>query len=754
MINYPKIITTFLTLICSLASLAQIPSKYIITDQFGYLPDAKKVAVIKDPQAGFDATEIFSPGNLYAVVEAGTGVEIYSGEIMAWNSGITDASSGDRAWHFDFSSISDPGTYYVLDVEKNLRSHEFIISHNVYNEVLRQAMRTFFYQRSGFAKEAEYSGDAWTDGASHVGNLQDLNCRSFFDKGNTDTEKDVSGGWYDAGDYNKYSNWTANYIVEMMKAYLENPDAWGDDYNIPESGNGIPDLLDEAMWGIDHLLRMQQPDGGVLSVIGESHGSPPSAVDGPSYYGPVNTSATLNTSAAFAISSKVYRSLEMEDYADTLLARSLKAWTWAEANPAVLFNNNDPDYNSEGLAAGGQEVDDYNRGMIKLEAACYLYEVTGDTMYRDYFDTNYQDCHLMQWNWAYPFESINQEVLLYYTQLENGTVSVQNDIKNVYRNAVVNGSDNLLAYTDGRDPYMAYIKDYTWGSNGVKSAQGSMYYNLISYGLENNPEAIDAALGILNYLHGVNPLNFVYLSNMYAYGAENGVNEFYHSWFTNGSPLWDRVGESTWGPAPGYLTGGPNPGYDWADCCPTGCGSASNNSKCTSESISPPKDQPVQKSYKDFNTSWPINSWEVTENSCGYQVNYIRLLSKFVTAHMDCNGNVNGTAYLDSCGICAGGNTGIVAITDADSCSPATGVTEEVGSHFSIYPNPNHGLLQISGGMQGPFHIKIIDLGGKVVIDAYYQDGSTINTRQLKPGFYEVSIKNNDGICRQKLIKL
>ena len=754
MISYRQITTCFPALICSMVSLAQFPSSYIITDQFGYLPGARKIAVIKDPQVGFDAAASFSPGSLYAVVKAGIGERVYSREISAWNSGQTDASSGDRVWYFDFSNVSEPGTYYILDEEKNLRSYEFVISPNVYNELLRQAMRTFLYQRSGFTKEAEYAGEAWADGASHIGDLQNLNCRSFFDKGNPDTEKDVSGGWYDAGDYNKYSNWTANYIVDMMKAYLENPDAWTDDYYIPESDNGIPDLLDEAMWGIDHLLRMQQQDGSVLSVIGESHGSPPSSVDGPSYYGLVNTSATLNTSAAFAISSKVYRSLEMEDYADTLLARSLKAWMWAEKNPAVLFNNNDPAYNSEGLAAGGQEVDNYNRGMIKLEAACYLFEVTGDTTYRDYFDAHYQDCHLMQWNWAYPFESINQEVLLYYTQLEKGTGTVQEDIKNVYWNAVVNGSDNLLAYTTERDPYMAYIKDYTWGSNSIKCAQGSMYYNLISYGLENNTDAVDAALAILNYLHGVNPLNFVYLSNMYAYGGDNGVNEFFHSWFSNGNPSWDRVGESTWGPAPGFLTGGPNPGYDWDGCCPAGCGSAANNAKCTSESISPPKGQPDQKSYKDFNTSWPLNSWSVTENSCGYQISYIRLLSKFVTAQMDCNGDVNGTAYLDSCGICAGGNTGIVAITDADSCSSASGVLDGEISPFSIYPNPNHGLLQISGGKQMPFHIIIFDLSGKVVIDAFYQGRATINTRLLKPGFYEVSIKNNEGISRHKLIKL
>ena len=71
-----------------------------------------------------------------------------------------------------------------------------------------------------------------------------------------------------------------------MKAYLEKPLAWADDYNIPESGNGIPDLLDEARWGIDHLMRLQQADGSVLSIVGESHASPPSAATGPSYFKP------------------------------------------------------------------------------------------------------------------------------------------------------------------------------------------------------------------------------------------------------------------------------------------------------------------------------------------------------------------------------------------------------------------------------------------------------------------------------------
>jgi len=651
--------------------MAQDISKYIVVDQFGYRPDSRKVAVIRDPQVGFDAEETFSPGGWYSVIDARTGELVFRSEISVWGGGKTDGSSGDRAWQFDFSELSIPGSYYILDQERNMRSYEFVIAYNVYNEVLRQAMRSFFYQRVGFRKEVPYADERWADEASHSGDLQDNNCRSFFDKLNPGSELDVSGGWYDAGDYNKYSSWTASYVTEFMKAYLERPEAWGDDYNIPESGNGRPDILDEAIWGIDHLLRMQQTDGSVLSIVGEAHASPPSSATGASYYGPPNTSATLNTSAAFAIASKVYRDQGLLNYADTLLARSLKAWEWAELHPDSLFHNNNSEWNSVGLGAGPQETDDYGRAMAKLEAACYLFDAIGDIEFRVYFDTHYQETQLFLYNgFAYPFQASTQEFLLYYTTLADGTASVQNHIRTTYRNGVVNGEDNLAAYVGNKDPYLSHTGTYTWGSNGVKSSQGSMNYNLITFGMDEGITslAMEASECYLHNLHGVNPFNMVYLSNMYEFGAENSVNEFYHSWFSNGSPLWDRVGESTYGPAPGFLTGGPNPGYDWDACCPSGCGSSGNNARCTSESIAPPRGQPSQKSYKDFNTSWPLNSWSVTENSCGYQVRYIRLLSKFVTAGMDCNGEKDGGAFVDSCGVCAGGNTGILPSLDPGAC--------------------------------------------------------------------------------------
>jgi hypothetical protein len=123
----------------------------------------------------------------------------------------------------------------------------------------------------------------------------------------------------------------------------------------------------------------------------------------------------------------------------------------------------------------------------------------------------------------------------------------------------------------------------------------------------------------------VNPLGLVYLSNMGAVGAAKSVSKFYHSWFAKGSD-WDTVGVSKYGPPPGYLVGGPNPSYAWDGCCPNNCSGVS----CGPAQLSPPSGQPPQKSYLEFNDSWPIDSWSVTEPSDGYQAKYVRLLSKFV----------------------------------------------------------------------------------------------------------------------------
>jgi len=746
-----RILSIFIITSFFINSNAQSPgnSKFITVDQFGYLPDSKKTAVIRDPQIGYDSLETFTPGSIYAVVNSVTKEQVLTGVPAKWQNGATDSSSGDKAWWFDFSALKNVGKYYILDVDSNLRSYEFEIRDDIYADVLVQAVRSFFYQRSGFAKQATFAGAEWADAASH---LQDKKARDFLKKSDATTETDVSGGWYDAGDYNKYTNWTANYVVDFMRAFLENPGVWGDDTNIPESGNHIPDILDEAKWGIDHLLRLQKPDGSMLSVVGASHASPPSSAKGATYYGTPNTSGTLNSSAAFALASKVYRSTGMKTYADSLERSAIRAWDWAIKNPNVIYNNNTGA--TAGLAAGNQETDDYGRFMAKMEAAEFLYEITADQKYKTFFESNYNNVHLMQWTFAYPFETTNQEILLYYTTLPGISPTVKTNILNKYKSAM-DGADNFQAITGKKDPYLAHLKDYTWGSNSTKSSQGLMYTDYIYYNVNasKNAQALEAAEGYIHYLHGVNPFNIVYLSNMYKFGAENTVHEFYHSWFTNGSAKWDRVGKSTYGPAPGFVTGGPNPSYNWDGCCPGGCGSSNNNALCLSESISPPKGQPKQKSYKDFNTSWPLNSWSVTENSCGYQINYIRLLAAFAPAKYDCSGAVNGGATYDVCGICSGGNTGILPVSNSEKCI-ATAASDLKISSPEIFPNPATDQLNIQFQSKSEYQVVILNSQGQKILESVETGNSTVNIKNLNTGNYIVILTGDDGVWQTKFVKL
>ena len=741
----------FIPLSMFLNGQAQIPqtSKYIVIDQFGYLPGSKKIAVVRNPQEGFDAEESYTPGSKYSIINISDSTEVFSGIPVKWKNGATDESSGDQAWWFDFSEVKSTGKYIVLDVDSNLCSFEFEIRDDIYEEVMRQAVRTFFYQRSGFAKEVPFASEEWADGASH---LQDKTARNFLKKTDASTTHDVSGGWYDAGDFNKYTSWTANYVVDFMKAFLENPGVWGDDNNIPESGNQIPDILDEAKWGIDHLLRLQLANGSMLSVVGASHASPPSSAKGTTYYGDPNTSGTLNAAGAFALASKVYKSAGMKQYADSLENAALKAWEWANENPNVLFYNNTG--STQGLAAGQQETNDYGRFTAKMEAALYLYEITSEERFKNYFESNYTKIHLMEWTYAYPFETDNQEILLYYTTLPGISTSVKNNILGKYKNAM-DGSDNFQAHTSQKDPYLAHMKDYTWGSNRTKASQGLMFADYINFNINStkNQLAIEAAETYIHYLHGVNPLNMVYLSNMYDFGAENSVNEFYHSWFKNGSAKWDRVGESTYGPAPGFLTGGPNPSYDWDGCCPGGCGSSTNNSWCTGESIAPPKDQPKQKSYKDFNTSWPLNSWSVTENSCGYQLTYIRLLATFLPAKYDCSGTINGTASYDACGVCSGGNTGIEPESNSAKCLTTSAEDLQLLKP-EIFPNPANEVLNIRFKDKKEYQVSIYNHNGQKVFEKMEWGNSSINIKMIQSGSYLIKISENDNIWQEKFIKL
>jgi hypothetical protein len=609
--------------------MAANAGKYIMVDQFGYLTNSRKVAVLRMPRAGFDANlPQFWPQQV-SVVNSATGATVYTWWPSEWNNRATDPSSGDQIWYFDFSNITTPGTYEIVDAGGQ-RSARFEIGDNVYRNVLIQAVRMFYYQRMGQARAANNAGANWADGAGNLGPGQDSQALRFLDK-SPGTARDLRGGWADAGDFNKYTSWAAGYAQDLMDAYVQNPTVFTDDFNLPESYNGVPDILDEAKWGLDWLKRMQNSDGSVLSVVGSTGASPPSSSTGPSYYGDASTSATLATAAAFAEGAKVLGSLNnasLNTYAADLLSRAKLAWNWAQANPNVLFYNNDGNHGTAGLAVGQQETDDTGRKSLKLTAAIRLFAATGDVTYKSYIDANYTDADMFR-NWTLDaFHANEARILLYYASLPNATATVATDIQTRYLDlwgrADYTGWGAIDAQTD---PYRAYLGGYTWASNAAKASAGSLFAEENYYGISRHKpdDVTNAAIDYVHYLHGVNPLGKVYLSNMYSFGAENSVNRLWHTWFTQGTP-WNDAKTSQFGPAPGYLVGGPaGTQYNWDPRCPS-----IDPVKCGSAPPSPPYGQPSQKTYLDFNDGWPLQSWVVSEPSNGYQGAYIRLLARFV----------------------------------------------------------------------------------------------------------------------------
>ncbi len=584
--------------------------KYMMVDQFGYRPGDDKVAVLVNPQVGFNASDSYTPGSTLQVRRVSDDAVVFTGAPTAWNQGATQSSSGDKGWWFDFSSVTAEGEYYIYDVQGNCKSYDFIIGDDVYKDVLKAAIRTFYYQRIGTPHLAQHAGAAFADTAAFVGPHQDTQARNVFDRNNAATERDLSGGWMDAGDYNKYVTFTAQPINELLSAYEQNPEIFTDDYNIPESGNGIPDVLDEVKWELDWLKKMQENDGGVLMKVGfpssggtGDFGNPPSTITRARYYLPKSSASTIITAINFAHAALTFRDFpSLQSYADDLETRAIKAWNWYHDNPKTANADQGE------IEAGDADVSLQGQAQAAAVASVYLYALTGDSVYHTYFINNYNTVFAMNdGNWGMYYGE-QADALMFYTTLPDANPTVK---ANILTKRNQNDTDQIFADTD---LYRSYVQDwaYHWGSLQVRARLGATAYDFVQYDINSSKRdgANKKAQNVLHYFHGVNPLGVVYLTNMDDYGADKSIEQIYHSWFADGSQ-WDMA-------PPGYVPGGPSTQYSGTE--------------------SPPLGQPLQKMYKDWNGiawEWPNHvdaSWEISENAIYYQSGYIKLLAKFVEA--------------------------------------------------------------------------------------------------------------------------
>lgn len=602
MITKKRMLPLVFSWLC-LAAIADPP--LIMVDQIGYRPGDEKIAVLADPVIGFNATLEYQPGEELQVRRLTDNAVVYTGHPFPWKNGITQESSGDRGWWFDFSPVSVPGHYYIYDVQHQTASFPFRIAEDVYSGMLRAACKMFYYNRCNFSKEVPWSGYAWIDSASHMGPLQDTEARFVKDKENPATARDMRGGWYDAGDYNKYVTFAFNPVHVLLTAYEQWPSAFTDDLCIPESGNGIPDILDELKWEVDWIKRMQEKDGGVYIKIGYvdyNTSAPPSADKRPRYYGPLCSSSAITASGIFAHAALVYAAVpglkqEVQDLHD----RAVSAWQWYHAHPKS------ENCDDQEIKSGDADMPVEKQEQLALTAAIYLFALTRDPVYHRYIRENIGRAREFVIPESSAYDPAQGDALLYYTGLPEAYDSVREVI--LTKRLKDAGELPFFNYKTDDDLYRAEMpsKHYHWGSNETRANIGNANFDMISYAIDtlNRMHFYQHALNQLHYFHGVNPLNLVYLSNVFQQGAEHCVMRMWGDWYSVNTPWAGN-------PPPGYVSGGPNRDYDGT------------------HPLLKDQGQPVQKMYIDFNNGPPENSWTITEPAIYYQASYIKLLSKFV----------------------------------------------------------------------------------------------------------------------------
>jgi endoglucanase len=612
-------------------SCEQTPLNELIrVDQFGYRPEARKVAVLSNPIEGWNAGDELIPGSTYEVRSWTSGQVAFSGAPTVWNHGAQEKASGDKGSWFDFSKLTAEGSYCVVDRQNGFRSNRFEVKRAVYRDVLRAAFKVFYFQRANVAKQPPFAcvGDkCWSASAAYIGPGQDKEARSVKDRGNPRTARDLSGGWWDAGDVNKYVTFASNPVHQLLTAYTDRPQAFGDDFGIPESGNGLPDVVDELKVELDWLMHMQPADlnGGVLPKMGNVElGDPlPAKSRFERYYYPEPcSSATIVAAGMFAHAALVMKDFPaLAGYSADLRARAARAYTYFQQHPRT------PECDNGTIKAGDSDQAVPQQEQNAVVAAIYLFALTGEAPYAEAIAKGYGSTLPMQDERWSSYEPQQGDALIAYASLAKADPAIKSAI--VQRKLSLARSVDLYGMKPELDLYLAYMRgdSFHWGHNMVRANVGNTNFDLLLLGQLKPPEEAtyrDRAEGLLHWFHGVNPLGLVYLTNMYAFGAERSVNQIYHTWFRDGDPDYDDAKKSRLGPPPGYVPGGPNSQY----CA----GQDPNQNACAASRL---HRQPPEKAYFDFNTGWDPKvehdrSWEVTEPAIYYQSAYVKLVSKFV----------------------------------------------------------------------------------------------------------------------------
>jgi endoglucanase len=475
----------------------------------------------------------------FVVLNARTGEEAGRGSAVPL---ATDPQPGRQMYVADFSGIQEGR--FRLEVPGVGVSTEFDVADDVYNWPFYCSTRAMYLWRCGAAVEGQFAGRSFRHPPCH---LEDAHLDRA--DGKPGEVADGVGGWHDAGDYGKYTGNGAFTAGMMLKAWEHFHDRLAAiELDVPESGNDVPDFLDEVRWELDWLLKMQADDGRVyhkLTALAFEQFIPPEKDRAPRYFSPWGSAATADFAAVMAQAARVFKPFD-EDFASRCLAAAEKSYRFLRAHPE------DHPANLEGFSTGGYETTDPDD---RLWAAAELWETTGRQVYLQDFERLLPASSPQRrassstvdknWDWS------NVRNLGTFTYLLSSRPGRDPALLSRVRQDAIRAADDLVDAAKRHDFGRPLGDRYYWGCNGTV-ARVTMNLHVADR-LSPKPAYRSTMLQSLDYLLGRNPYGRSFVTGLgyhpprFPHDRRSGSDEVDLPW-------------------PGYLVGGPWPtAADWHD---------------------------------------------------------------------------------------------------------------------------------------------------------------------------------------------
>lgn len=485
-------------------------------------------------QAGYktDLPKIFYTNltaNSFEVVEVETGNTFFNGNLQLVNS--NDPATGMTIRKGDFTILNRNGNYFIK-LNTNDTSYHFPINQNVFDEIYRKSLKAFYFQRCGSQLLFTHAGQ-YQRNICHTGD-------AFFHSSTGQSGFKFSrGGWHDAGDYGKYIVNAGISTATLLMAYEYFPSLFGNDnLNIPESGNGTPDILDEAKYEVQWFLTMQDSDGAVHFKITKEQFEPfvmPSQDSGMRYLYQKSSTATADFIAVLARFYRVYKNYDAV-FANTCLTAAINAWNWLSNQATIVppggFHN--PPGTSTGEYGDNNDIDE------RLWAAAELFESTGEQSYKEYYEFNYNTSGLFNstMNWQ------NVKSLAHITYLFSSQPDALPAIKSELQTSLNSYCLTLLNRVNTNGFGVSINPgEYSWGSNSQVLNNALLF--ILAYTKNNDSDFLTAALRQLDYVVGSNAHNISFIT---------GIGKKYPLHPHHRPSEADGITE----PVPGLIAGGPN----------------------------------------------------------------------------------------------------------------------------------------------------------------------------------------------------